>query len=240
MCTVTYIPQAKGQFILTSNRDESPARSPQQVSQAALQGLSLVFPKDTGAGGTWIAAAADNRVTCLLNGAFDKHRHEPPYRRSRGLMVLDFFEFPSLIAFEEAYDFRGIEPFTLVTVDNGELFELRWDGDRAHLKALDAESPCIWSSATLYPGEVGKMREAWFREWLDGRSDFSLEAIRALHLNGGAGDLRNGFVMNRDEVVRTVSITHVIKSSNHIEMHYQDLLRNLRSREQMAITAVTA
>lgn len=240
MCTVTYIPQETGHFVLTSNRDESPERSPQWVSQSERQGLKLVFPRDTGAGGTWIAAAADNRVACLLNGAFDKHRHEPPYRRSRGLMVLDFFEFHDASAFAGTYDFQGIEPFTLVVVDNGELSELRWDGNCTHLKSLDAGSPQIWSSATLYPGEVGKMRETWFRKWLDGRKDFSLESIRTLHLNGGAGDLRNAFVMNRDDIVKTVSITHVIKRSSHIEMQYQDLLRNLHHQEQLSITAVTA
>lgn len=240
MCTVTFFPQGKGNFILSSNRDESPGRSPQAVWRTLRAGLSLVFPRDTTAGGTWVAAAADNRVACLLNGAFEKHRHQPPYRRSRGLVVLDFFDFPGLAAFEGRYDFQGIEPFTLVVVGGGELSELRWDGIRTHSMALDAGTPHVWSSATLYPGEVGKMREAWFREWLAGRSDFGLDAVRGLHLHGGAGDSRNGFVMNRDDVVRTVSITHVVKNPANIEMHYHDLLRGLHSQERVELPAVPA
>ena len=104
MCTVTYIPNKDG-FILTSNRDENAARSPKNITRIDQNGTELVFPRDTTAGGTWIAVSETNRMVCVLNGAFDKHKHRPPYRRSRGLLVLDFFNFPNAESFFEEVDF---------------------------------------------------------------------------------------------------------------------------------------
>ncbi|MCU0349134.1 MAG: NRDE family protein [Saprospiraceae bacterium] len=226
MCTVTYIPQPSGHFVLTSNRDENAARSPQSLDNESVEGARLVFPRDTGAGGTWIAASDSNRVACLLNGAFVKHQHRPPYKRSRGTMVLDFFRFANAEAFFSSYDFEGMEPFTLIIVDDGQPWELRWDEQETHVKKLDPQGQYIWSSATLYPGEVGEMRQQWFRDWLEGRLDFSPAAILDFHKMGGQVDEWNGFIMNRNNVVQTVSITQIVKSDTGISLIYNDLMRN--------------
>ncbi len=225
MCTVTYIPQPNNNFTLTSNRDEAAHRSPQNLTQAELHGLELIFPKDAGAGGTWIAASSDGRVVCLLNGAFEKHKHQPPYRRSRGIMVLDYFKCKSTADFYKQYDFEGMEPFTFVLVGKNELHELRWDEKKAHLKELDTKGFYMWSSATLYTPEIRLKREAWFNDWLEARNDFSLKAIQEFHLHGGERDNWNGFIMNRLNLVQTVSITNVIKKNDRMEMIYNDLLR---------------
>jgi len=230
MCTVTYIAQPGGNFILTSNRDENAARSPQHLTLTEYGDVPLIFPRDTAAGGSWIAASASNRVVCLLNGAFMKHRHTPPYKKSRGLMVMEFFTYPSASVFFEKYDLDGMEPFTLVVVDDGRLYELRWDGQQSYIKPLDAAGKYIWSSATLYPPEIQKWRYGWFRDWLKNRRDFSLDAIQHLHRTGGAGDTENGFVMNRHGKVQTVSITNLVKSDVSIEMIYDDLLRQTVKR----------
>ena len=226
MCTVTYIPQPGGHFILTSNRDENAARSPRHLDCERVGEASLIFPRDTAAGGTWIAASDTNRVACLLNGAFVKHKHQPPYKRSRGLMVLDFFRFATAGDFFEKYDFHGMEPFTLIIVDDGQPYELRWDEQRTHVQQLDPQGYYLWSSATLYPGKVGEMRQQWFRDWLDERQDFSLEATQHFHRTGGEGDTWNGFIMNREGRVQTVSVTNIVKNAEGISLIYNDLLRN--------------
>lgn len=225
MCTVTYIPQPKHGFILSSNRDETAARSPQNLTTIEQDGLQLLFPRDTAAGGTWIAVANDGRVGCVLNGAFIKHKHKPPYRRSRGLMVLDYFTCLDAEDFEAHYDFEGMEPFTFIIVDRKGLFELRWDEQDTHFRRLDPEGCHIWSSATLYPDEVQAMRRRWFMDWLENREDFSLEAIQHFHHHGGEKDLWNGFVMNRNQIVQTVSVSHVVKSTDQIQLIYNDLIR---------------
>ncbi|MBI1228164.1 MAG: hypothetical protein GC192_23220 [Bacteroidetes bacterium] len=225
MCTVTYIPQPGGNFVLTSNRDEAPSRSPQNLDREVVNGATLVFPRDTTAGGTWIAATDSNRVACLLNGAFEKHSHRPPYRRSRGLMVLDFFRFATAVEFFEKYDFKGMEPFTFIIVDDGQPYELRWDEQQQHVRPLDPLGYYLWSSATLYPGEVGEMRQQWFKEWRHERRDFSPASILDFHKTGGMGDDWNGFIMNREGRVQTVSLTQIVKNDVGISLEYNDLLR---------------
>jgi uncharacterized protein with NRDE domain len=228
MCTVTYIPKGPGDYILTSNRDENWKRSPQQLTQKEVNGQQLTFPRDTAAGGTWIVCSSQDRMVCLLNGAFEKHSHRPPYRRSRGLMVLDHFDFPDAKSFFSTYEFEGMEPFTMIIYDRGQLWEARWDEQRLHTQQLDENSTHIWSSSTLYPPPIRTKRVQWFEDWKKGRTDFSLEAIYHLHRHGGEGDPENDYVMNRDGKVQTVSITQVVKMEEDHRMIYHDLLRDNR------------
>ncbi len=236
MCTVSFLPLAEGGFILTSNRDEAPARSPRQLSRSASDEVPLIFPRDTAAGGTWIAAGTD-RTAVLLNGAFEKHRHEPPYRRSRGLMVIDLFDYPSVPHFLQTYPFERMEPFTLVVVEADQPTEIRWDGRQRHVRSLSPRSAHFWSSATLYPEPVGQLRRQWFDQWLALHPNPSPAEVLHLHRSGGQHDPRNGFVMNRDDVVRTVSITQILKRDQTIEMHYHDLLRQERCLEKLQAPA---
>ena len=93
MCTVTYLPQGNDHFLLTSNRDEMPSRSPRSITVSEFAGQKLAFPRDEMAGGTWLAVSDHNRLACLLNGAFERHDRNPPYRMSRGVMVLEYFTY---------------------------------------------------------------------------------------------------------------------------------------------------
>lgn len=223
MCTVTYLPISGG-FVLTHNRDEAPSRS----QHGLVRSDSLIFPKDAKAGGAWIATAKDGRTACLLNGAFVKHRHEPPYRRSRGLVLLDFFDWPEPRDFFEKYNLEGIEPFTFLFFQTEKVVQLRWDGNHRHLAELPPDQPHFWCSATLYPPHMQARREQVFRDWTekgDGLSDRRLpSAILNLHLTGSVGDPENNYVMNRDGRVRTVSVTQVIRRKSGTRMRYFDLL----------------
>ncbi|MEK7254940.1 MAG: hypothetical protein AAB316_09360, partial [Bacteroidota bacterium] len=102
---------------------------------------------------------------------------------------------------------------------------------------LDAEAGrYLWSSATLYPKEIREMRQGWFEEWLKNRQDFSLEALHHFHRTGGEGDSWNGFLMNRNNLVQTVSITQVAKTERGIELIYNDLLRQGVKRDTVSVT----
>lgn len=224
MCTVTFVPKGEHDFILTSNRDENAARSPQNLTSELKRGSELIFPRDTEAGGTWIAVSDSNRLVCVLNGAFIRHDRKPPYRRSRGLMALDFFNFPNAAAFFDRYAFHGMEAFTMVIYDNGQLYDFRWDEKRSYLKALDTQQLHIWSSATLYEPEVKIKREQWFAEWQQQNETYDLPTIMDFHQNAGEGDPWNDVIMNRGGIVQTVSITNIIKKGSKVEMQYHDLL----------------
>jgi hypothetical protein len=235
MCTVSYLPQPSG-FVLTSNRDEAPGRSPVELSADTQQ--SYIFPKDTLAGGTWICASNTDRLICLLNGAFEKHQRNLPYRRSRGLVVLDAFEYSNIHDFFEQYNFAQIEPFTMVIVDQGNLFELRWDEVQTHLKQLDPQQAHIWSSSTLYPADVRQTRSAWFDAWLTQTPQAGRLDIFNFHNSAGADDTWNGLVMNRNDIVRTVSITSVEQHDGTWAMYYHDKMSGQDSSISLLINTV--
>jgi uncharacterized protein with NRDE domain len=231
MCTVTFLPESSNHFILTSNRDEHTLRMKAlPPDKYEIHKQSVFFPKDAQAGGTWIASGSNNFTLCLLNGAFQKHSHEPPYSKSRGLMLLDFFEFNDVHKFAMDYRFNGIEPFTLLLInsyDELQLHELRWDGKQSHLRQKDAAMPQVWSSVTLYDAEVVARRQQWFNEWLKEHPRYDRESIMHFHEFGGIGDKSNDLLMNRNNTLLTLSITSIQKSPERVSMKYKDMTDSL-------------
>jgi hypothetical protein len=255
MCTVTYLPTSAG-FVLTHNRDEAPDRSPKIIERAdSNYGGTLLFPRDTRAGGTWVAAAQSGKIACLLNGAFVKHAHRPPYRRSRGLLLLDFFDWADSDDFFGRYDLDGIEPFTLLffqqkksanAENSRRTVEFRWDGQARHHTNLPSHTPHFWCSATLYSPDWQVRREQVFRDWLRQKSAALRRpkaALLDLHLHGSVGDPEFDFVMNRGNRVRTVSVSQVTVDKNFARLRYLDLLSDnqderairLRDREKISV-----
>ena len=230
MCTVTYLPIGKTEFYLTSNRDEGTSRAIAIPPKKYKVGnVSVFYPKDPQGNGTWIAVSEKNYTVCLLNGAFKKHIHQPPYRMSRGLVVLDFFKYNDAVEFNKKYDFKGIEPFTMLiicTTDELCFYELRWDGERTYLSHIDEDKPHIWSSATLYSQEVIAQRKSWFIDFLNNNPTFTKEDIIHFHKFGGTGNITNDILMNRDNIVRTVSISMVHRSNKDLYMNYTDVISN--------------
>lgn len=223
MCTVTYLPLEKG-YILTSNRDESPLRNATPPEVKTIGNRSVYFPKDPLAGGTWFATDQYKFTLVLLNGGLVKHHHKPPYRRSRGLMVLDFFEVYNIQKFVDEYDFTGIEPFTLV-IASEELHELIWTGKDLLLNEFGTTEPRIWSSSTLYPEPVRAERKSWFNKWLQSHKNFNQSEILEFHKTGGKGDAWNDFIMNRDGIVQTISVTSILKNGMGFkQLFHEDLL----------------
>lgn len=234
MCTVTYLPTISG-FILTHNRDEAPARSPNAISREKTGDDVLLFPRDTRAGGAWVVTSKSGKTACLLNGAFIKHHHNPPYRRSRGLVLLDFFQWEEPGHFFQAYDLEGIEPFTFLFFRRGEAVELRWDGTSRHVKQLHPGEPHFWCSATLYPPEMQTRRELVFRRWLETRpGDPDPRSLVRLHRTGSVGDPENDYVMNRGGKVCTVSISQVTLTFGFSNLRYFDLLEGKRDTRRVA------
>lgn len=226
MCTVTFIPQEGNDYILTSNRDEFTQRSPQRLSLQEVNHTQLLFPRDTMAGGTWIVTSNNDQTICILNGAFSNHKRTPPYRRSRGLMALDFFSFKNSNEFAHNYLFTNIEPFTMVICEGKELYELRWDGNKVHYKALNTNLPHIWSSWTLYDEIAQQKRLSWFKGWLGKNEILSLDTIMDFHQYAGEGDPFIDINMKRSDSFKTVSITNIIRQDEQITMKYHDLIRS--------------
>ena len=234
MCTVTFIP-AKEKIYLTSNRDEKnwrmDAASPTVYEFASGK---ILFPKDADAGGTWIAVHENGNAIVFLNGGLVAHLPEPPYRKSRGLILLDLIEGATPYNSFLAIKLTKIEPFTAVIWDDGHLFECRWDGKQKFSKLLDGEIPHIWSSVTLYDEEVISRRNAWFQNWLQLNDKPTQDDILNFHQFTGDGDSHNDLRMNRGKVF-TVSVTSLAISTQNASMQYLDLKNNQQSEEALII-----
>jgi hypothetical protein len=229
MCTLTYLPLENEQYILTSNRDESPSRAEAEFpAYKHIENKNIIFPKDPQAGGTWIATSDNGITVCLLNGADKAHEMNPPYKISRGLVLLEAIECIKPDEFFKNYDFSGIEPFTMVVLFHNpilKVIEFKWNGVETSLNELAVDQPHIWVSAQLYSAEAIQNRQNWFHNWLETHDDFTVEGILAFHETAGNGDKENDMVMDRG-IVKTVSITSVISQVGILRVLHKDLGSN--------------
>lgn len=226
MCTVTFLPLKNNNFILTSNRDETPLRETLPPKEYLENGIKMVFPKDKLAGGTWIGTSSKNRLVCVLNGAFIKHTRKTNYKKSRGLIAKEILQTTNFQEYIKDLELEGIEPFTMVIVDwnenNLNLFELIWDENQKRFNRLQNE-PKIWSSATLYSDEIKALRKKWFKNWIK-KNDFNSSNILQFH-HSEIGDKEQAVFMKRP-LVETVSITSIKKENKTIEMLYEDVIHS--------------
>ncbi|MBK7854135.1 MAG: NRDE family protein [Bacteroidetes bacterium] len=74
----------------------------------------MVFSKDPKAGGSWFAVDEFANIAVLLNGAAQKHIEQPPYLRSRGLVLIDVISNTNPFDLWEIIPLEKIEPFTLI------------------------------------------------------------------------------------------------------------------------------
>jgi uncharacterized protein with NRDE domain len=224
MCTVSFIPLNKDQFILTSNRDESTARGLASMPEIKfLNDQQILLPVDPLGKGSWIAVSNSGWMCCLLNGAFERHHHQPPYRNSRGLVVLDFFSYHDERKFCEQYSLDGIEPFTLVMASvfpQKKLLELRWDGMKKYVQLCSIDQIHVWSSATLYSEKVHHEKEKKFVDAAKKITSPSPETLIDLHSQFKYEDWVKG--SDRVHQVATLSTTSVLASPSYFEMHYKD------------------
>lgn len=230
MCTVSFLPLSNSGFVLTSNRDEWAKRSPALAPRRhKINGKYVFFPQDTLAGGTWIATCEYNYTLCLLNGAFDTHTPTPPYRLSRGKMLLDFYQHDGLDDFASNYNFFGIAPFTLLVINSTahlQLHELRWDGIQLHVQSKPVDIPQIWSSVTLYDRTTIALREHLFVDFLSKYTQPTQENMLHFHEFAGTNNSETDLVMHRDTGVLTQSITSILKDETNYKMSYRDLQKN--------------
>jgi len=223
MCTVSYISSDTG-CIITSNRDEHTSRPIAfRPNEEFINNYKIIYPKDPKAGGTWFAVREDGVAVVLLNGAFQKHTPFGKYRMSRGLVLLEVISNirPDTHFFD--MDLTRIEPFTLILFDGIRLLELRWDGKLKHQKTLDVNGNYIWSSVTLYDKKATRQREYLFDEFLKEKKWTNKSSIVDFHM-GHNKDFENGFVIDRSNGLKTVSITQVVFNEEEMDLSHLDLI----------------
>ena len=222
MCTVTFIP-VNNKIFITSNRDEKFLRK--QAIAPALYKMktgNIFFPKDADAGGTWFAVHDNGNAVIFLNGAFKKHISKPPYKKSRGLILIDLID--SINPYEKflSSSFINVEPFTAIIFFDQQLFECRWNGNEKFYTKLNENIPHIWSSVTLYDDAIIAKRERWFEEWLKKNRAPTQDDILGFHQFAGDGDKQNDLLMDREGITSTVSITSLESRADTGILKYLD------------------
>lgn len=226
MCTVTYYKGAKGIF-LTSNRDENISRPDAALMHLEnLNGNTVMYPVDPLAFGSWFGYRTDKSALVLLNGAFEKHTRRIPYKRSRGLVLIDILKQPSFSQAWQNATLEGVEPFSLVIYQLDQLFFKRWDGENKYSEELNSEQPHIWSSVTLYEEETRNARKQWFADFLSSNAnEKTADDFIQFHTTTGKGNSINGLVINRDNVMLTKNITQIAMLEDHAKMLHWELLK---------------
>lgn len=222
MCTVSFV-STDDKIIITSNRDEKIVRENAiPPKEYLIDGKRITFPKDPKAGGTWYAVDEFGTIIVLLNGGREKHISTPPYQKSRGLVVLDIIASVSPKDFWEEINLENIEPFTLFLHQNYIPFELVWTGRRKETTILNKTKNYIWSSSTLYAEEIRAKRANEFYDFLTKTPVVSEKELKKFHST--SKDSENGFVINRNNTMKTLSITQSVVQKDKISLFYWDLI----------------
>jgi hypothetical protein len=223
LCVQFYLFQKKNKQYFASLRDESPQR-PKALSPEIYQSLqsNYIMPKDTLAGGTWFGINEYKNVIILLNGGFENHERKSSYLKSRGQIVKELLLSIMPVVDWQLMDLIYIEPFTLVVWSDEHLFELVWDGKIKHRKVLDTSISHIWSSSTLYDKQAKIKREELFQNWIAMSPPISKRSI--LNFFKEKVDAENGFIINRNEKMKTLSYSFIeLSGSSMASLDYFDL-----------------
>lgn len=226
MCTVSFV-YANNSFLLTSNRDEKITR-PSALEPKIYQTDSkkIIYPKDAKAGGTWFVVDEFGNTIILLNGGKVKHIAKDKYRLSRGLIVLELMNSNAIMETWKSIDLTDIEPFTLLVLENKKPYELQWTGSEKSTRELNIDETYIWSSSTLYTPEIQQQRAEWFSEYMCQNIAISAESMKFFHQHTEPKDAKNGLIINRDNLYKTLSVTQAVISENVIFVNHSDLIQD--------------
>jgi hypothetical protein len=227
MCTVTYTP-LEHSVLFSSCRDENPNRIHASMP-AYVKGKNrhMLYPADGLAGGTWLGVNSAGDVIILLNGGEENHVRQRNYRFSRGIIVKELLDAISPVEKFLRTDLDNIEPFTLIIYSRKELHQLVWTGSEKQHKIPDPLQAHIWSSATLYNRTVQTKRKKWFQTFLKQHPLPTSKQLLQYFTDEAPSDSENGFVMNRNESIKTCSITLIERREQHAVFEYHDLLNGI-------------
>lgn len=224
MCTVSFY-KDKQQTIITSNRDEHHSR-PQSFAPSIYNTKEhqLIFCKDAQANGTWMVLRNDGVAIVLLNGAFERHAINPPYKKSRGLVLLDIINEKDCLQKYIEYDLTNIEPFTIIIYNNHSLHECIWNGNEKFITEKPTEEKYIWSSVTLYDKPFRDKKHELYQQLIQSKEEINNEDILQFHHS--KQDTENGFVINRNNQLLTFSVTQIVLTNTLATFYHHDIIND--------------
>ena len=224
MCSLSYFAKSN-KIIITSNRDEhidrASAISPQHL---IFNGISCYCPIDPASNGTWFSVREDGLVLVLLNGADTAHKPNPPYRISRGLILVELLGKKNPEIYWEDINLDGIEPFTIVLYKNSKLIQCIWNGNLKSSYELNATSPKLWCSSTLYSDIQYSSRLESFHTLINNKGkEINDDDILQLHKNPDSSS-KPGFLLNRNDTMLTKNIIQCVITNNNFSLKHLDVI----------------
>lgn len=221
MCTMTWFVRDQG-YELFFNRDERNSRHRALPPKSnVVDGVQIISPTDTDAGGTWIAANQFGVTVCLLNHYQFEQIASYKDWTSRGQIVRHFSgatqvedvvaEFANL----PLNDFRAFRLFVIEPSGANSLCV--WDGHAPRIER-DVSSPK--SSSSVDALHVKGMRRTLFRN-LDLVNSECTQAYLDYHASHLPTRSRESVCMHREDA-NTVSLTHVAVTEAQVLMRYAD------------------
>jgi len=221
MCILSIVKLEQG-IVITSNRDEQRSRKNSLAPEIIDLGeRKAIISRDAQAQGTWLLTDNFGRTAILLNGAFETHISNPPYRESRGIILMNLFQeenFKSAFLF---YNLENTEPFQVIYLDPVHAFHCVWDGEQKHLFVVDLSTPQVFFSPTLYTKEQQFEKRNHFLKTLAEIDSIDSTHLLKIHSNKNINSLDLNFFMSREHQT-TKSISQVeLNSSQSNYVHWQ-------------------
>lgn len=214
MCTVSFLPQARG-FFLAINRDERKTRPRALPPQRRKTGAHTSLYPSEESGGTWIGVNDAGLVLALINW-YAKPQHDAG--QSRGIVI------PELLAGSDMKQIADgmaclplpqLNPFRLIAICARErkVREWRWDGKTLTSKRF-AWARRHWFSSGYDEALVNRKRKPLVRDIAQTRA-----AIRKLHRGHEPERGPFSICMHRDEA-QTVSFTEITVTKKEARLRY--------------------
>ena len=88
---------------------------------------------------------------------------------------------------------------------------------------LDENKNHIWSSSTLYSKKIRDERSNWFYAFLDTKPEITPKEMLNFHQYTEGENQENGLVINRNDFLKTLSITQTVIEKNKVVLSHLDL-----------------
>lgn len=222
MCSLSVVTVANGSTVLTHNRDEAISRqhSAKTLAKTLINDKYAIMPIDPVSKGTWIGSNGTISAA-LLNGYQQLHVKKSSYSKSRGVIIPALLAYGTLQDFINNFSFEGIEPFTLIMLQDQCLMELGWDELKVHTNKLEFGAFHFYSSYTLYEQKTIDNRK---NHMIDFLRDKELTADLVLDYHRLSGEDHNQYLnVSFTDQLKTVSLTQIILDDLP-SMKYESLL----------------